>query len=73
MSQLTRCLYCRSWIDTELGSLPPGSADDADGSHGNPRAPGDYDDVCDRCNYGLDLRGGPNADPSLFGSVRREQ
>ena len=67
---MSTCLYCEATIDTALGAVAP-TGEEHDGTPSDPRAPGAYDDVCDRCNYGLGLRGGPNADPSLFGRIAR--
>ena len=59
----TRCIHCRAEIETAFGCEPPGAHDGAEGTFDDPRAPGDYDNVCDVCNYGEGLRGGPDAEP----------
>jgi hypothetical protein len=55
---ITRCRHCDCLIDTQLGEIPPNGEHHA-GTTDDPRAPGDYDNVCDVCNYDLGLRGGP--------------
>lgn len=52
---ITKCKHCGCDIDTELGEHSP------NGDHVDPRAPGDWDDICDYCNYVKGLRGGPNS------------
>lgn len=57
---LTTCIHCGCVIDTSLGALPPDGEYRA-GDEDDPRAPGDYDNICDVCNYSKGLRGGPTA------------
>lgn len=56
---LTRCVHCHAVIDTSLGAYPPGRFESRPGTQAYPKAPGDYDNVCDTCNYGQGLTGGP--------------
>jgi len=59
---LTRCKHCGAWIQTDYGQDEPAAHQDHEGTATDPRAPGDYDDICDVCNYGDGLRGGPERD-----------
>lgn len=60
--KLARCIHCDCWIDPKLGELPPGGENsEHEGTEEDPKAPGDWDDICDYCNYAKGLRGGPNA------------
>jgi hypothetical protein len=63
---LRTCDYCKSWIETSYGEVSPGEHSDTVGSESDPHAPGDWDNVCAPCNYGLDRPGGPNTDLSLI-------
>lgn len=56
---LVRCKYCRAWINLDFGKDAPALHTGATGTKDDPRTPGDYDNVCDVCNYGKGLRGGP--------------
>ena len=56
---ITRCRHCGCYIDTRYGADPPGEHQDHAGTKNDPRAPGDWDDICDRCNYDKGLQGGP--------------
>lgn len=56
----TRCKHCGAWINPAFGADSPADHSDARGTLADPRSPGDYDDVCDQCNYGKGLRGGGN-------------
>jgi hypothetical protein len=52
---LTKCKKCGAWIETTYGADEPAAHLDHEGTQDDPRAPGDYDDICDQCNYGEDL------------------
>lgn len=58
---ITRCKHCGCYIDTDLGEESPGATQDNEGSKDDPRATGEWDDICDQCNYGKGLRGGPSS------------
>lgn len=58
---LNKCRHCGQYIETRFGADAPADHADAQGTREDPHAPGDWDDICARCNYDLDLRGGPNA------------
>ncbi len=53
---LTNCRKCGCYIDPALGAFPPGGEHSEHvGTIDDPRAPGDWDDICDHCNYGSTL------------------
>jgi hypothetical protein len=58
---LTRCIHCDAYINPQYGKYSPAEHSGHSGTEEDPRAPGDYDNICDSCNYGKGLRGGPNA------------
>lgn len=60
-SQLTKCIHCDAWINPALGADSPAEHSGHEGTETDPRTPGDFDNVCDDCNYGKGLRGGPAA------------
>lgn len=64
------CVYCEAVIDLSLGEDPP-TGEEHSGDRDDPRAPGDWDNICDRCNYGLGLPGGPHVDWTLASHVDR--
>ena len=64
---ITNCKHCGAYIDTSLGADSPGTHQGQDGTKSKPFAPGDWDDICEPCNYGLELRGGPVTVPTYQG------
>lgn len=56
---MTTCHNCGAIINPEFGADSPVDHQDAEGTHDDPRAPGDYDNVCAVCNYALGVRGFP--------------
>jgi hypothetical protein len=58
---LTECRHCGAAIETTFGADSPAEHQDAEGTPDDPRAPGDWDDVCAPCGYGEGLPGGPLA------------
>jgi hypothetical protein len=58
---LDQCIHCGCYIETELGADSPGKHSDRTGHYNSPRAPGEYDNICDVCNYANGLKGGPDA------------
>lgn len=56
---ITRCIHCNCYINLAYGSVSPGEHSEHSGRKDDPRAPGDWDDICDVCNYGKGLRSGP--------------
>ncbi len=56
---LTHCRHCGAWINPELGADAPGAHAGHAGTRQDPRAPGDYDNICDDCQYAKGLRGYP--------------
>lgn len=46
-----KCKECGSFIDLSLGGLLPGECAGREGTKKEPRSPGDYDDICDVCDY----------------------
>ncbi len=69
---ITRCIHCNCFIETRLGELPPGGENaEHIGTFDDPKAPGDWDNICDQCNYGKGLPGGPTA-VSTWGMTREE-
>jgi hypothetical protein len=60
--RFTTCIHCGAIIDTTLGAAPPDGQYRA-GNNTDPAAPGDWDNICDLCNYGAGLQGGPGAVP----------
>jgi hypothetical protein len=64
---LTRCMHCDCFIDPALGEFPPGGEhSEHSGEIDDPRAPGDFDNVCDYCNYSKGLRGTPRSKQENF-------
>lgn len=57
--KLTRCIHCEAFINPKFGEDSPAEHAGHEGTKEDPRAPGDYDNVCDYCNYELRLRGYP--------------
>jgi hypothetical protein len=55
------CIHCGATIETEYGADSPAEHAGNEGTPEDPRAPGDWNNICDVCNYGLGLRGGPDA------------
>ena len=56
--KLTHCKHCKCWINPKYGEAAPiVHAGLHTGDKTDPRAPGDYDNICDECNYGRGLRG----------------
>ena len=55
MNNITRCKHCGAYINTDYGKDEPALHSDHEGTKDDPAAPGDYDDVCAMCNYGLGL------------------
>lgn len=53
MPDLTRCCDCGAYIDPSKGAVPP-TGEYTEGTRDDPRAPGDWDDICDHCGYGAD-------------------
>lgn len=53
----TPCVHCGAVIDPALGEEPP-TGEYHEGTAEDPRPPGDFDNVCDVCNYRDGLRGG---------------
>jgi len=47
-----RCVVCNCWIETEYGYVSPSVHQGSLGTPEDPRSPGDYDEICDRCYYG---------------------
>lgn len=58
--RLVRCKHCNKWINLDFGADSPAEHAGAAGTKTDPRSPGDWNDICDVCNYGKGLRGGPN-------------
>jgi hypothetical protein len=48
---VVRCKECGCYIDVAYGAEEPAAHQDADGTEDDPRSPGDYDDICDVCDY----------------------
>lgn len=48
--QLTRCEICGAYINPKFGEVSPAEHAGHAGTLNDPRAPGDYDDICDVCN-----------------------
>lgn len=55
----THCRHCNAVIETTYGADSPADHADAEGTHDDPRAPGDWDNVCAVCNYRDGLTGSP--------------
>jgi hypothetical protein len=55
----TTCRHCGATIDPKLGADAPGTHADAEGTQDDPRAPGDWDNVCEICGYRDDKPGSP--------------
>ena len=49
--RLVRCQQCRAWIDLEFGRDQYVDHMGADGTQGDPRSPGEHDDICDVCQH----------------------
>lgn len=62
---LSRCIHCGAWINTEYGIDAPGTNQGHAGTKDDPRAPGDFDNICDDCQYGKGLRGYPKPSGAL--------
>jgi hypothetical protein len=58
--KLRKCIHCHEWIKPSLGEHAPGTEGDTAGTTDDPHAPGDYDNICAPCNYGLGLQGHPD-------------
>jgi hypothetical protein len=56
---LSKCIHCGCCIQTDYGADSPAEHMGHEGTPDDPRAPGDWDNVCDVCNYDKCLRGGP--------------
>lgn len=52
----TKCHNCGAIVNPALGAEAP-TGEAHEGTYDDPRAPGDYDNVCDVCNYRDDVRG----------------
>lgn len=50
LDALTTCRECGAFIDPAKGEESP-TGEYTEGTQADPRAPGDWDDLCDRCNY----------------------
>ena len=48
---ITKCKKCDAYINTEYGEVEPSFYQNHEGTRKDPRAPGDYDTICDVCNY----------------------
>jgi hypothetical protein len=59
--ELSRCMHCDAFINPKYGADSPAVHAGHEGTEEDPRAPGDYDNICDVCNYAKGLRGGPVA------------
>lgn len=55
---LAKCKHCGAWINPQYGADAPALHQGHEGTAEDPRAPGDYDDICDVCNYRGDQLGG---------------
>ena len=64
-NKITRCKHCKAYINTAYGADPPAAHAGHEGTKNDPRAPGDYNNICDDCNYAKGLRGGPAGDNTL--------
>lgn len=53
-----RCIHCGAVIDADLGAESP-SGEYHEGTHDDPRPPGDWNNVCDVCNYQQGKTGTP--------------
>jgi hypothetical protein len=51
---LRTCRECGCWVDLKLGEFSPGTTGDREGTLEGPRAPGDWDDICENCDYDTD-------------------
>jgi len=49
MKALTKCKDCGRWINPEFGNDSYADHQEAAGTKADPRAPGEYDDVCTHC------------------------
>lgn len=57
-ASMTACVHCGAVVDPSLGADPP-DGEWREGTNEDPRAPGDWDDICDVCNYTKGLTSGP--------------
>lgn len=48
---LCKCLKCKKWINPAFGLDGVSEHQEAIGTRTDPRAPGDWDDVCAVCYY----------------------
>lgn len=55
--QRTKCKHCGAWINPAFGADGPHEHQEAQGTKRDPKAPGDYDNICAECNYGRGLGG----------------
>jgi hypothetical protein len=67
MRNTTHCIHCGCFINPKYGSESPAAHQGHEGTDTDPRSPGDYDNICDQCNFGNGLRGGANAEPTYEG------
>ena len=51
LSELVRCRECGCYVKPSYGAVSPGHHQDASGTADDPRAPGDYNDICAVCDY----------------------
>lgn len=58
--KITKCKHCGAYINTAYGKDSPAEHTEHSGTYDDPKAPGDYDDICDVCNYKYNKRGGSN-------------
>jgi hypothetical protein len=61
----TRCTNCGCVVETIFGADRPGTHDPAAGTDEDPRAPGDWDNVCEVCGYVSGVRGTPISERDL--------
>lgn len=48
----TQCRVCGAWIALVYGADSPAEHANHEGTREDPRAPGDWDDICAPCGYG---------------------
>ena len=58
---MTNCIHCGCVINPWLGHSPP-DGEQHSGTEDDPRPPGDWDNICDVCNYDKGLKGGPKGE-----------
>lgn len=46
--QLSKCIHCGAYINPAYGDVPPAEHMDHAGTKEDPRAPGDWNNVCER-------------------------